>query len=280
VFFRGFFILACLIITKKEVNAMKRFVIALCLAIALSVIFIFPAFTQAQRVPPNIWQNADMTYSFMQVLSPNSIRVRNILLTEKDGSQYFYRQDLVLRSGSFVAVAGTLQREGTDQSSITIGSTWTNVFRRQFPPEDINGSLALQEVNLKIDDDFLHVKITTFGPINIEDAIYCFQARNFPENDSLSLYTGAYQNGDAFLNIHYPDKLNDPNPDVNPGTGNVKTYLNAVTVGGGSLEWKIPLEDFPVGLIDGKYVDAWTSIPPGPRVDSTPTTKGKRIVVP
>ena len=261
---------------------MKRSMIAVCLAFVLSVIFIFPAFTHAQRVPPNIWQNADMTYSFMQVLSPNSIRVRNILLTEKDGSQFFYKQDLVLRSGSFVAIAGTLQREGTDQSSIAIGDTWTKVFERLVAPNGIDAGLALKEVDLKIDNNNLYVKITTFGEIG-ENAIYCFQARNFPENDSLSLYTGAKKNltnGDAFLNIHYPDRLNDPNPDVNPGTGNVKTYLGAVSVVGQSLEWAIPLDDFPVRLIDGKYVDAWTSIPPAGRIDSTPTIMGKRIVVP
>jgi hypothetical protein len=291
---------------------MKRSFITLCLSITISFVLIFFDLAQAQRVPPNIWQNADMSYSFMQILSPNSIQMRNILLKEKDDSQNFYRQNFSLKGGNLTAIAGTLQKEGTNQrlyiiarAAIDIDGSiddWNGIEPAFLDNSNDNvgdSGLDIEGIYLARDNDYLYVMMTLNGPILSYDpgdppATYSFQARNFPEDDSFSFYTSAHPRlglGNAFLTIHYRARLTDPDPTANPGAVTIKFYTstesNTYAAYGllagnrGFVEWKTPLADFPIEAIEGKYVDGFSGRPPltPGRYDSTETVEGVRIVV-
>jgi hypothetical protein len=281
-----------------------------------SLTFIFPTFIHAQRTPANVWQNTNMSHSFMQVLSPTTIRMRNILLTI-NGSKIFCKQDFSLKSGNFVAIPGTLVHEEgypypyilpkVPNGSITIDSNFNdwkfvwpaplNVYLDSQPRPGIDPGLDIFSVRLARDDEFLYVLITMHGPppfypADQPPATYFFEARNVPEDNPFSFYTGAIPTpdglGHAFLNIHYRYNLTDPDPDGPPETVNIKTY--PLSTGHGVtgyydethfVEWKIPLSDFPIEALEGKYTEAWTGRPPlviGP-IDSTENDRGHWLIV-
>jgi len=257
------------------------------------------------------WRGADVTYSFMQVLSPTSIRIRNILLPAKDGTESFYKEDLAIKNGNFTAIAGTLRLEGTNQRAYVIervaneaisvtdfgNHDWEGIkpafLDNRRNPSIVDPSLDMKGIYLAIDDQFLYVMITLFGlPPASGLSNYFFEARSLPDVESFSFCTIAQPTlsnptAPVTLILHFRSRLTDPIP-AEPGNSIVKTYRGYVDYGTSSLsdggyfvEWKVPLSDFPIEAIEGKYVDAWTGRPPSPpgRIDTTPTEEGVRIVI-
>ncbi len=256
-------------------------------------------------------RGADMTYSFMQVLSPTSIRIRNMLVAAKDGTESFYKEDLEMKNGNFKSITGTLQLEGTNQRAYVIervaneaisvtdfgNQDWEGIkpafLDNRRNPSIVDPGLDMKGVYLAIDDQFLYVMITLFGmPPASGLSGYFFEARSLPDAESFSFCTMAQPTlsnppAPITLIVHFRSRLTNQTP-AEPGNGIVKTYQGFVDYGTSSLsdggyfvEWKVPLSDFPIEAIEGKYVDAWTGRPHSPtgRIDTTPTEEGVRIVI-
>jgi hypothetical protein len=262
----------------------------------------------------------DLTYAFMQVLDPLTARIRNILGTASDGTQKFYREDVEVKYGNFYPIWGTLRPEGTNQrayvikkvanGTITIGDAsnadWNNIPSPgpqpaflMAPKATISPGLNIKGIYLVRDDEFLYVMMTLYGyPLDyVQHGNYFFQARNLPEDDSFSFYTTAqppvfpgFEWTTMQISVHFRSKLTEPAPALPPLTSLLSVH--PYTTGGlsslygdgngeGFVEWKVPLAEFPIDVIDGKYVDAWTATPPSPpgRIDTTPSHEGVRIVV-
>jgi hypothetical protein len=233
----------------------------------------------------------DMNRSFMQVLDATHIRIRNIVT-----NQGIFRESYQRVGNDWILVAGSSRLEGTNQRRyviterpITVDGNkqdWGGIAPAFIDPAgdstNPNPGTDLKGVYLAKDQIFLYVLITLYGaPIADGTVTYFFQARLLPEDDSFSYYAGARLvpgPSPVSLALHFKPKLTTL-PSLGQGTAMLNTYQQYAAYGfdgnEGVVEFKVPLSDFPLEAIVGKYVDAWVEAPPYPsREDSTASQEG------
>jgi hypothetical protein len=235
----------------------------------------------------------DMSNSFMQVLDANNIRIRNIKT-----SYGIFKESYSLVGGVPIKISGSTVLEGTNQRkyviterTITIDGNrqdWNGIVPAFTDPQgdstNTDPGTDLKGIYLAKDQNFLYVLITLYGaPIADGTVNYIFQARLLPEDDSFSYCAGARLiNGPSpvTVSLHFKPKITTPiDPYQQPRAAMLNTLPQFAAYGydgsEGVVEFKVPLSDFPLEAIVGKYVDAWVEAPPYPsREDTTATQEG------
>lgn len=235
----------------------------------------------------------DMNYSFLQVLDSNQVEIRNIKKAEG-----IFRESYLIGVNGPALVPGSSRLEGTNQRKYTITERtitidgnkqdWNGIAAAFTDPQgdstNTNPGTDLKGIYLAKDQNFLYVLITLYGaPITDGTVNYFFQARLLPEDDSFSYFAGALLiNGPSPVNLglHFKPKITTPiNPNQQPSAAPLKTFPGFGASGfdgsEGVVEFKVPLSDFPLEAIVGKYVDVWVEAPPYPsREDTTASQEG------
>ena len=231
---------------------------------------------------------ADMSRSFMQVLDSNNVRIRNIKKAEG-----IFQESYAIGSNGWAIIPGSTRLEGTNQRkyvitdrTITVDGQkedWSGIVPAFTDPQgdstNPNPGTDLKGIYLAKDQNFLYVLITLYGaPIADGTVNYIFQARLLPEDDSFSYFTGARLIAGlspVTVALHFRPKITTPlNPNQQPSAATLNTFPQFAAYGydgsDGIVEFKVPLSDFPMEAIVGKYVDAWVEAPPYPsREDGT-----------
>jgi hypothetical protein len=258
-------------------------------------LFLFLLFTAglSLAISSPVAAQVDMSHSFMQILDNNKVEVRNI--KKADG---IFRESYSIGVNGWGIVPGSTRMEGTNQRkyviterTITIDGNkqdWNGIAAAFTDPQgdstDTNPGTDLKGIYLAKDQNFLYVLITLYGaPIADGTVIYLFQARLLPEDDSFSYYAGAPLTpgpSPVTVALHFRPKITTPqNPSNQPITTILNTFQQFAAHGydgsEGVVEFKVPLSNFPLEAILGKYVDAWVEAPPYPsREDSTASQEG------
>jgi hypothetical protein len=249
-----------------------------CLAVATSI----PAAAQV-----------DMSRSFMQVIASNTIRIRNIKTA--DG---IFQESYTIGVNGSAKIPGSTLLEGTNQRkyiiterTITIDGNkqdWNGIAPAFTDPQgdstNPNPGTDLKGIYLAKDNNFLYVLITLYGPPIADGTVnYFFQARLLPEDDSFSYFAGARLiagPSPVTVGLHFKPKITTPiNPSQQPCAATLNTFPQFAAYGyadnEGVVEFKVPLSEFPLEAIVGKYVDAWVEAPPYPsREDTTASQEG------
>ena len=237
----------------------------------------------------------DMTYSFMQVLDQGTIRLRNILLTG-EGINAFYKADFIIGLG---IIPGSVGLEGTNQRpyvletrTITIDgdkSNWNGILPAfEDPKGDSVGppGTDMKGIYLAKDSDYLYVLMTLYDPpITDGSTIYIFSSHTVPELAISDIYCWARPSisGLDQVSIYMNRLLKLTNPDSPhfPTDGLVNTYpgMGFVAYGSDFVEWKVPLSDFPLEVLSGKYVHGGIELGEPGQEDTTATEEGVYIVI-
>jgi hypothetical protein len=252
-------------------------------------------FSMAMSSP--VVAQVDMSNSFMQVLDSTKVRLRNI----KTG-QGILKQSYSIGANGPEIIPESPFLEGTNQRkyvindrTITIDGSkqdWNGIAPAFTDPQGdstdtnpaTNSGTDLKGIYLAKDQNFLYVLITLYGPPVANGTVtYFFQARLLPEDDSFSYFAGAplvAGPSPVTLSLHFKPKITTPINSSQPPLATIlKTYpqfaAHGYEGGEGVVEFKVPLSDFPLEAIVGRYVDAWVEAPPYPsREDTTASQEG------
>ena len=247
------------------------------------------------EVAMNQGMKIDMTYSFMQVLDQGTIRLRNILLTG-EGINAFYKADFIIGLG---IIPGSVRLEGTNQRPYVLETRtiiidgdktdWNGILPAfEDPQGDSFGppGTDLKGIYLAKDSDYLYVLMTLYDPpITDGSAIYIFSSHTFPEGVTSDIYCWArpltLDLGQVSIYMNRVLKLTAPGSPIFKKDGLVSTYTGTgfVAYGPDFVEWKVPLSDFPLEILSGKYIHGGIEFGEGGQEDTTAFEEGVYIVI-
>jgi hypothetical protein len=236
-----------------------------------------------------------MTNSFMQVVNNTTVRLRNMKTPEG-----IFQESYSIGPNGWAKIPGSTFLEGTNQRKYVITERtmtidgnkqdWDGLVPAftdlQGTSTNPNPGTDLKEIFLARDQNFLYILITLYGPPIADGTVnYFFQARLLPEDDSFSYFAGARLiagPSPVTVGLHFKPKITTPiNPSQQPSAAILNTFPQFAahgydsSAGVGVVEFKVPLADFPLEAIVGKYVDAWVEAPPYPsREDTTASHEG------
>lgn len=245
----------------------------------------------------------DMTFSFLQVIDPTTIRIRNILVKHKNRDPRYFMADFNVHANGLRLI--NIDIEGANQRKYLLRHAAINVDKSKndwagIEPvfEDPEGDATdgaspgtdIKALYMARNENYLYFLVTLYGmpePWDLRDTVYSVEASNFPGEASFGFRTDATIDS---LTAHRASLLLAYFPVLTPvDVHQIYPFQPAVplfecdtctnwgydsSTGEGWVEWKLPLglypvaepgdiSAFPLEALIGKYIGLWVSYPDG-----------------